>query len=225
MASGAPPGRRERKKQATRAALVAAAKELFETKGFAATTVQEITDAADVSERTFFRYFESKEDLLLPDLVALFADAERALRRRPPDEPPLPALREALCATILGRSGRSLVRAARDLNPATSPSPGRLVRVFVEWEERLTDVIADRFSACGADASSSSVRLHSALDARVGVAALRTAIRAFRTAAPRDRRGAPALAGFVSDAFSILEAGCPSPDPAPTNEETEPVHP
>ncbi len=52
-------GRWEHKKQSTREALLAAAGELFARQGYAGTTVQQITDAAEVSERPFFRYFNS----------------------------------------------------------------------------------------------------------------------------------------------------------------------
>jgi AcrR family transcriptional regulator len=58
-------GRRERKKQQTRQALVDAAMRLFEQKGFDRTMVTEIADAADVSERTFYLHFPAKEDIVI----------------------------------------------------------------------------------------------------------------------------------------------------------------
>lgn len=100
--------RRERKKQQTRDALVDAALQLFEAKGYEHTAVREITDAVDVSERTFFRYFASKEDLAL-SFVRDGADALlEALAARPPGEEPLTALRRAFRESLgqLGVPGR-----------------------------------------------------------------------------------------------------------------------
>ena len=95
------PARRERKKRQTRDALVHAALRLFDAKGYEHTTVREITDAVDVSERTFFRYFASKEDLA----VSFVRDATdallRALATRPAAEPPLTALRNAFRESLL----------------------------------------------------------------------------------------------------------------------------
>src|SRR3954469_6672025 len=88
-------GRRERKKQRTREALVNAAFRLFSEKGFEATTVEEIADAVDVSSRTFFRYFASKEDVVLTfqeEQQAMFLER---LRARPATEPVVTALKHA----------------------------------------------------------------------------------------------------------------------------------
>ncbi|OBF20402.1 TetR family transcriptional regulator [Mycobacterium sp. ACS4331] len=85
---------RERKKQRTREAVRAAAFRLFEENGYAATTVDQIAQAADVSARTFFRYFPNKASVLIPDhmmgpIIDLFLAA-------PPEVPPITAYREAL---------------------------------------------------------------------------------------------------------------------------------
>jgi AcrR family transcriptional regulator len=93
-AHGAP--RRERKKQQTRDALVQAALRLFETKGYEHTAVRAITEAVDVSERTFFRYFASKEDLTLSFIREATQGLLEALAARPAEEDPLTALRAAL---------------------------------------------------------------------------------------------------------------------------------
>ncbi len=93
--------RRERKKQQTRDALIHAALELFEAKGYEHTTVREITDAVDVSERTFFRYFASKEDLALSFVRDGIDALLRALAARPPGEDPLTALRQAFRESLI----------------------------------------------------------------------------------------------------------------------------
>ncbi|WP_435214270.1 TetR family transcriptional regulator [Streptomyces sp. bgisy034] len=87
---------RERKKQRTRDSLLRTALELFTSQGYEHTTVDDIAAAVEVSQRTFFRYFAGKEEaaLALQDMtVAHFLDAVRA---RPPHEPPMEALRQAV---------------------------------------------------------------------------------------------------------------------------------
>lgn len=85
-------GRRERHKQRTRRALEQAALHLFAERGFDATTVEDITDRADVSPRTFFRYFAAKDDVLFSSDDPLLARFHDSIRRRPPGEPPIVAL-------------------------------------------------------------------------------------------------------------------------------------
>jgi TetR/AcrR family transcriptional regulator, regulator of mycofactocin system len=95
---GSTVGRRERKKLETRRALQQAALRLFAERGYDETTVEDITEAADVAVRTFFRYFRSKHDVLVGDILQLSAQLEQALYERPPDEEPLPAIRAAVRA-------------------------------------------------------------------------------------------------------------------------------
>ncbi|WP_433784776.1 TetR family transcriptional regulator [Actinomycetospora sp. CA-101289] len=85
------PGLRQRKKARTRADLQRHALRLFRDRGWAATTVDDIAAAAEVSRSTFFRYFPTKEDvLLLDDVDPLYEQAFRAL---PAGTPLLEALR------------------------------------------------------------------------------------------------------------------------------------
>jgi AcrR family transcriptional regulator len=93
------PGLRELKKQRTRDALLRAALELFTTKGYEQTTIDEIAEAVEVSQRTFFRHFASKEEAALS--VQLLAEAQfvGALRERPPEESPFEALNRAVLAS------------------------------------------------------------------------------------------------------------------------------
>jgi AcrR family transcriptional regulator len=100
VASAPESPRRERKKRQTRDALVHAALRLFDAKGYEHTAVREITDAVDVSERTFFRYFASKEDLAV-SFVRDFSDVLiKELAARPPGEEPLIALGNAFRVSL-----------------------------------------------------------------------------------------------------------------------------
>lgn len=93
-------GLRQRKKARTRAELQRHALRLFRDRGYAATTVDDIAAAADVSRSTFFRYFPSKEDVVLfDDVDPLMAEA---FAEQPAGTPLLGALRTAL-RTAFGR--------------------------------------------------------------------------------------------------------------------------
>ncbi|MFI6009244.1 TetR family transcriptional regulator [Streptomyces sp. NPDC051243] len=87
---------RERKKQRTREALLRTALELFTTQGYDNTTVDDIADAVDVSQRTFFRYFAGKEEAALALQEMTVAHFLEAVRARPPHEAPMEALRQAV---------------------------------------------------------------------------------------------------------------------------------
>jgi AcrR family transcriptional regulator len=87
---------RDRKKQRTREALIRAALELFTTRGYDGTTVDDITEAVEVSQRTFFRYFTTKEEAALAVVEMAVVHFIEAVRERPPHEAPLEAMRQAV---------------------------------------------------------------------------------------------------------------------------------
>src|SRR6201988_376961 len=98
---------RERKRLRTRQALIDAAAKLFEQRGYDGTTIADIAAAADISTRTFFSYFASKEDVLFPDADARVNAALTAIDERRPGEQPTEILLRALGA--LGEAGDDLV--------------------------------------------------------------------------------------------------------------------
>src|SRR6516164_1432257 len=89
-------GRRSRKKRQTRLAIEDAALSLFVEQGFEATTVEEITERADVSTTTFFRYFPSKAEVLLSDHGQQLPALHQAILDRPATEGDLVAVRRAV---------------------------------------------------------------------------------------------------------------------------------
>ncbi len=86
-------GRRDRKKQATRRALRNAALQLVAERGFECVTVEDIAEVADVSTRTFFNYFPSKESAVIGADPERIEELQASLLARPLSEPPLQALR------------------------------------------------------------------------------------------------------------------------------------
>ena len=97
-------GLRERKKQRTRDAIARAALELFAERGYQETTLAEIAEAADVSTRTIFAYFPSKEDILFCDYAAMRDALARALADRPGGKDALGTLRDFIL-TAVGEKG------------------------------------------------------------------------------------------------------------------------
>ncbi|TCJ31792.1 TetR/AcrR family transcriptional regulator [Parafrankia sp. BMG5.11] len=95
-------GLRERKKAKTRAAIQQEALRLFREQGYEATTMEQIAEAAEVSQSTVFRYFPTKEELVASDeQEAFFIEAWRS---QPTDLPVLRALRQAVRETLEGLS-------------------------------------------------------------------------------------------------------------------------
>src|SRR5438876_1659456 len=94
------PGLRERKKQRTRETIARAARELFAERGYHATTLPDIAEAADVSTRTIFAYFPSKEDILFSDFPLMKEALAQALAERPEGEEALETVRAFILSTV-----------------------------------------------------------------------------------------------------------------------------
>jgi AcrR family transcriptional regulator len=144
-------GLRERKKQRTRDSLIRAAHELFVEQGYEATTVDEIVAAVDVSQRTFFRYFASKEDVAFALQTLVSERYLEAVRRRPPGDAPVEVLRSTLDETwqSIGEAIEEIVplRLHMQMWQIIETTPALVavhLRHSVEMEERLAAEIARR---------------------------------------------------------------------------------
>ena len=141
-------GLRESKKAKTRQAIADAALALFAERGFEAVTVAEVAVAAEVAERTLFRYFGDKEELLFGQADAVRGTIEAALAARPAAEPPAVAVREALRALTPALQSRQAAARVRQKVIDASPRLVARERAKLAGYER---VLADGLVARGAD--------------------------------------------------------------------------
>jgi AcrR family transcriptional regulator len=188
-------GLRERKKERTRAELTDAAFRLFADRGFDETTIEDIVEQVEVSPRTFFRYFDSKEDVVIGFFDDMGLELRAMLEARPADEPPFEALRGALGSLVdlyVERAER--VMAAKRLAIETPAIRARLLDKHARWENWVTEVLCTRLGGPGQDDR------HARLVAAVALAAYGTAANSWCAA-----EGKQDLHTLVDDA--LLEVG------------------
>jgi AcrR family transcriptional regulator len=190
-------GIRERKKQRTRQALRQAALQLFLERGFEATTIADITAAADVAPRTFFSYFQTKEDVVLDEGPQRFDQLlQQTLRQRPHGEPLLAAFRRAaleIAADMQTQSDQQ--RALARIVGSTPAIQARISERMGQWEEQLAAMIAQECNAPPDD-----------LDSHVVAAALVGVLRSVQRAAVAAEMQLD-LPALMDHAFDLLESG------------------
>ena len=197
-------GRREAHKQATRQALQQAADRLFAERGYAATTVRDIAEAAGVTERTFFRYFTGKEELIIDDALSWLPVLLDAIRDRPDDEDLGTAVRQALLemGALLSASSRPTpLWLFSDGPPGARISrtpPGTLLRI----ETDLAAVIRERLARTHPDVADPDYLAD--LLARIVLAMIRSAmIRHAQLSRDPGRETVPASV-LVDQALTLL---------------------
>jgi AcrR family transcriptional regulator len=197
----AAPNRRDRKKQQTRAALMAAALRLVDERGLEHVTVEDISEAADVSPRTFFNYFATKDDAVLGGPLPNGPSMHDRLLAVPADVPLVPAILQAMSADI------AEIQAERDfwltrlrvIRNNSSLLPLLIARGECAEQETVAAVAA----RTGLPADS----LFPQLAATLTGAAFRTAMMRWATAGDN-------LYDLVRETFQVLETGL-----APTHQE------
>jgi len=202
-----PVGRREANKQATRAALREAARRLFAERGFEATTVRDIAAAANVTERTFFRYFDGKEGLVAEETLAWIDRLQAAICARPSNEPPLTAVREAMIeASTQARSETGSPIWLFSSNPRPfAPLRRATPRLLVRFERSIADAILTRAKQAAGATTTAELEYPAHVIARAAVAALRSAIIEARRLQGDDKRvTAETVEQLLREALAIL---------------------
>jgi AcrR family transcriptional regulator len=189
-------GLRERKKAKTRAAIREHAMRLFMAQGYADTTVDQIADAAEVSPSTFFRYFPTKEDVVLDDdYDALMVEAFRA---QPAGLTPMQAIRAAMRATFADmpddalareRERMRLTKAVPELRAAAMDNYTRSMRM-------LAELLAERI---GRDPDEFEVQVFAGAVVGVALAAMQSDL----------GQSADDFTSVLDRGFELLESGLP----------------
>ncbi len=197
------PGLRERKRLATRRAIQRAVLLLSCERGMDKVTVEDISRAADVSPRTFFNYFSSKDAAMVGDELDL-ASAEdiAAFVHGGPSGDILAQLAELLASSLKNTEGdREIHQLRRTVMKENPYLFGLRMATLRNFEARLQDIITERFAADDPDLAADPVRLHqrALLFTLVAVAAVRHAWRCWA-----EGDASRPLADQVSESFAEL---------------------
>jgi len=200
MAGASPDGLRERKKARTRASIREHALRLFREQGYQATTVEKIAEAAEVSPSTFFRYFPTKEDVVLQDDMDL--RMIEALEQQPPELGPVAAVRAAAQQMFASYTAADM-DIFRETTALTLTVPEIRARALDEFA-RTIGVVAEAL-AKRADRPADDLAVRTAAGAIIGV------IMAITMPWEGWSEGAAFEDSFgrIDEALALLEAGLP----------------
>jgi AcrR family transcriptional regulator len=156
-------GLREVTRRAVQAEIASTAMELFLRQGFNETTIDQVAAAVGMSGRSVFRYFATKEDMVLGDMLPVGHDLAAALEARPAEESPWEALRRALdepLAALNTDGGRALARATM---LATTPAlRAAAQQKHAQWEQLLVPRVVQRIEG---PAATRELRAHAIVSA------------------------------------------------------------
>jgi len=196
-----PDGLRERKKARTRAAIREHALRLFRENGYQQTTVEKIAEAAEVSPSTFFRYFPTKEDVILQD--DMDTRMIEALEQQPPELGPIAAVRAATRQVFASYTEADLdvIRQTTALTMTVPEVRARAMDEFTRTIAVISEALAKR---AGRPADDLAVR--AAAGAIIGVI---MSITMPWTGWSSDRQNIEDMFQRIDQALALLEAGLP----------------
>jgi len=195
------PGLRERKKARTRASIREHALRLFRENGYQRTTVEQIAAAAEVSPSTFFRYFPTKEDLVLQD--DMDTRMVEAFERQPPGLGPVAAVRAA-AREVFGSYSEADLDVIRETSTLTVTVPEVRARAMDEFARTIAVISEALARRTGRPADDLAVR--AVAGAIIGVI---MSITMPWEGWSSDRRAIADMFDRIDQALALLEAGLP----------------
>jgi AcrR family transcriptional regulator len=162
-------GLRQRKKATTRAKLLDAALGLISQHGYEATSIEDIVSFVGVSKRTFFRYFGSKDDVLVAWIGEFGEHVRVSLASRPKSEKPLLALQTALISSVKSYESQYFfsIPLERAINSNSSIQGRKLVKLQL-CAESVSHALANRMKTSNATDLIPSVLAHCAMAVLLG---------------------------------------------------------
>ena len=200
MAGASPDGLRERKKARTRASIREHALRLFREEGYQRTTVEKIAEAAEVSPSTFFRYFPTKEDVVLQDDMDV--RMIEALEQQPPELGPVAAVRAAV-RQMFGSYTAADMEVLRETTALALTVPEIRARALDEFARTISGVAEALANRSGRSADDLAVR--TAAGAFIGVIMAIT----LPWQGWSDGAALEDSFGQIDEALALLEAGLP----------------
>lgn len=135
-------GLRERKRRQTRQRIIDEGLKLFLANGFEATTLDAIADAADISRRTFFYYFKSKEDIVLAYQSGSIESVRDTIVSESPDRAPLDVVRNAILKLTSAYGAEEMIPIDR-LMTSTESLRARKQASYVAQEQALFSALCE----------------------------------------------------------------------------------
>jgi len=186
-------GLRERKRRQTRQRIVDEGLKLFLANGFEATTLDAIADAADISRRTFFYYFKSKEDIVLAYQSGSIESLRDTIVSESPDRAPLDLVRNAILKLTAAYSAEEMIPIDR-LMTSTESLRARKQASYIAQEEAVFAALCELWPQ-------PKRRPALRIVAMVSIGAVRLSLEAWR----QDGSKRP-LKDYLQNAFANLKA-------------------
>jgi AcrR family transcriptional regulator len=135
-----------RKRQVVRDAIYDAAIELFASKGFDDTTIDDVAEATGISQRSFFRYFASKDDLLATSVVKVGSVLAETVAASPANFTTLQIVREAVLSALNFSASSPRLRQVVDIATRSTGARQAYLSRMMEVEDKLADALAARMN-------------------------------------------------------------------------------